>query len=214
MQTVADEAGTNKMMLHYYFRSKHQLFDVIFEEDYKELIAPLGAILRNPELHVEEQIVTFVRRYHETMMAHPKFPLFMMHEFSKNPQRLLDLAKKVMPVSKDDEPDHPKLSATTFMDQVDQGVREGKYNEDVDSSHLAVSLTGMCIYPFVSRIGVQSAYRLTDEQYQEFLEKRKEEVISHTFRILMKPEYYQLWKDSKQVPVKTDFGKQKESVSE
>ncbi len=193
MQAIADEAGINKMMLHYYFRSKQHLFDVIFEEDYTNLMAPLAVILRNPELHVEEQIITFCRRYHETMIEHPRLPLFLIHEFAKNPHRILELAQKAIPVSKSDEPAHPQLSATTFMDQIGDGIEKGHYN-DIDPRQLAVSMLGMCTHAFISRISVQTAYEMSDDEYLKFLDERKEQVIDHTFRILMKPDYYQNWK--------------------
>ena len=32
MQDIADEAGINKALLHYYFRSKDKLFETIFAE--------------------------------------------------------------------------------------------------------------------------------------------------------------------------------------
>ena len=32
MQDIADEAGINKALLHYYFRSKEKLFDEIFRK--------------------------------------------------------------------------------------------------------------------------------------------------------------------------------------
>jgi AcrR family transcriptional regulator len=32
MQDIADAAGINKALLHYYFRSKEKLFEVIFRE--------------------------------------------------------------------------------------------------------------------------------------------------------------------------------------
>ena len=190
MQEIADEAGINKMMLHYYFRSKQYLFDVIFKEDYFTLMAPLAVILRNPELHVEEQITTFVRSYHDTMIEHPRLPLFLVHEFAKNPHKVLDMAQKSIPVSKSEETAHPGLSASTFMDQIEEGKARGHYN-DVNARQLAVSMLGMCTHAFISRISIQTAYEMTDEQYTEFLEERKEEVIDHTFRILMKPAYYE-----------------------
>lgn len=194
MQEIADEAGINKMMLHYYFRSKQHLFDVIFEEDYSTLMAPLAVILRNPDLHVEEQIVTFVRGYHETMIDHPRLPLFLVHEFAKNPHKVLEMTQKAIPVSKSEEPAHPRLSATTFMDQVEEGKARGHYNDDVDARQLAVSMLGMCTHAFISRISVQTAYEMTDEQYLKFLDERKGHVIDHTFRIIMKPDYYKKWK--------------------
>nr|MBP6793720.1 helix-turn-helix transcriptional regulator [Saprospiraceae bacterium] len=32
MQDIADEASINKAMLHYYFRNKQQLFDIILDD--------------------------------------------------------------------------------------------------------------------------------------------------------------------------------------
>jgi TetR/AcrR family transcriptional regulator len=204
MQEIANEAGINKMMLHYYFRSKQHLFDVIFEEDYSTLMAPLAVLLRDPELHVEEQIVRFVRGYHETMIEHPRLPLFLVHEFAKNPHKILEMAQKSIPVSKSEEPAHPRLSATTFMDQIEEGKIRGHYNE-VDSRQVAVSMLGMCTHAFISRISVQTAYEMTDEEYEKFLEERKEQVIDHTFRILMKPDYYKKWEKK--------YQKEKENTS-
>ena len=38
MQDIADTAGINKALLHYYFRSKDQLFEAIFKEALQQLI--------------------------------------------------------------------------------------------------------------------------------------------------------------------------------
>ena len=37
MQTIADEAGINRAMLHYYFRNKEKLFEVIFIDAMSEM---------------------------------------------------------------------------------------------------------------------------------------------------------------------------------
>ena len=38
MQEIADRAGINKALLHYYFRSKDKLFDAVFQDIIKEII--------------------------------------------------------------------------------------------------------------------------------------------------------------------------------
>ena len=38
MQDIADEANINKAMLHYYFRNKKQLFEIIFEEKLHKIL--------------------------------------------------------------------------------------------------------------------------------------------------------------------------------
>ena len=45
MQEIADEAGINKAMLHYYFRSKKKLFEVIFNEAIGEMIPHITNII-------------------------------------------------------------------------------------------------------------------------------------------------------------------------
>ena len=38
MQGIADEAGINKSLLHYYFRSKDKLFSRVFSEAFNDII--------------------------------------------------------------------------------------------------------------------------------------------------------------------------------
>ena len=39
MQEIADEAGINKALLHYYYRSKQLLFEAVFKSDFL-MLAP------------------------------------------------------------------------------------------------------------------------------------------------------------------------------
>ncbi len=49
MQEIADEAGINKSLLHYYFRSKEGLFDQIFLEAFKDFWPSIEWIAQNEE---------------------------------------------------------------------------------------------------------------------------------------------------------------------
>src|ERR1043165_5654888 len=44
MQEIADEAGVNKALLHYYFRSKERLAAAVFERVARGLFARLGMV--------------------------------------------------------------------------------------------------------------------------------------------------------------------------
>ena len=39
MQDIADEAGINKALLHYYFRKKENLFDRVFQETLQSFVS-------------------------------------------------------------------------------------------------------------------------------------------------------------------------------
>ena len=45
MQEIADEAGINKALLHYYFRSKNKLFGEIFNDAFNQLVPRIGEII-------------------------------------------------------------------------------------------------------------------------------------------------------------------------
>src|SRR6185437_7301913 len=47
MQDIADEAGINKALLHYYFRSKEKLFEMIFAEAAEKLFPKINAIFES-----------------------------------------------------------------------------------------------------------------------------------------------------------------------
>ncbi len=46
MQDIADAAGINKALLHYYFRSKEKLFETIFKEAVQGFLPRVNQILQ------------------------------------------------------------------------------------------------------------------------------------------------------------------------
>ncbi|MEZ5028147.1 MAG: helix-turn-helix domain-containing protein [Ferruginibacter sp.] len=40
MQDIANQAGHNKALLHYYFTSKNKLFDIVFEQEIEVFFSP------------------------------------------------------------------------------------------------------------------------------------------------------------------------------
>ena len=87
MQEIADRAGINKAMLHYYFRSKDRLFQTVF-------VAALGRILPHvveplaSDLPLGLKIRRFVETYIDQLQRHPKIPGFVITELNRHPERL------------------------------------------------------------------------------------------------------------------------------
>src|ERR1700746_3632850 len=66
MQDIADEAGINKAMLHYYFRSKEKLFERIFMELSQRFFPRLIMIFESDE-NLFKKIEMFVVEYIDQM---------------------------------------------------------------------------------------------------------------------------------------------------
>ena len=62
MQEIADKAGINKAMLHYYYRSKQLLFEAVFKHAFLLLAPQLNKIL-NDDSNIEDKIRNFTFNY-------------------------------------------------------------------------------------------------------------------------------------------------------
>ena len=89
MQDIADEAGINKALLHYYFRSKQKLFEVIFAAAAQKLFTKINFIFES-DMPLFEKIEHFTEEYITVMMESPYLPLFVLNELSQDSQAFLN----------------------------------------------------------------------------------------------------------------------------
>src|ERR1700751_5008479 len=85
MQDIADEAGINKAMLHYYFRSKEKLFEGIFSELSQQFFPKLVLIFESEE-SIFRKIEMFVSEYIDQMSRTPYLPIFVLNEINRQPE--------------------------------------------------------------------------------------------------------------------------------
>ena len=166
MQEIADEAGINKAMLHYYFRSKEKLFKVIFEEIAMGLLPKLGAALEG-EGTVLEKFEKVIRIYIGIIQKNPYIPMFILHELSQNRTEFVNSMKKK--VTK-----FPNLPA--FFGQIMEEQMEGKI-KDVPPLHLLLNVMGMVIFPFLARPVVTNLLDMPTEQFDLVLNDRADVVV-------------------------------------
>jgi AcrR family transcriptional regulator len=88
MQDIADEAGINKALLHYYFRSKEKLFEQIFKELSFQFLPRVNAIFES-DRPLFEKIEMFCGEYISKMIENPFIPLFIVNEMNKQPDVFL-----------------------------------------------------------------------------------------------------------------------------
>jgi TetR/AcrR family transcriptional regulator len=161
-QDIADEAGINKAMLHYYFHTKDQLFESVFREALVDIFPQIIKILNGDE-PLEEKIEKFVHEYMDLLLAHPYLPGFVLHEITSNPEGLKKLITSELHFTPD-----------KFLMQYQQGVREGLYIEMAPQQFM-ISLLGICVFPFVAKPMIQIFFGIDDGAFGEFIEERKRE---------------------------------------
>ena len=82
MQEIADKAGINKSLLHYYYRSKDKLFGAVFQFAFSKFGPNLIKIIGEGN-DVFEVIETFIDKYLDVISKNPFIPMFILNEVNK-----------------------------------------------------------------------------------------------------------------------------------
>ena len=76
MQDIANHAGINKALLHYYFRTKDQLFNKVFEMIAGKMFRKFAPVF-DENLSLEEKIRFFFRAHISFLQENPRLPAFI-----------------------------------------------------------------------------------------------------------------------------------------
>lgn len=165
MQDIADEAGINKAMLHYYFRNKDKMFEMIFVLSIQKMVPTINQVLDSDD-DLFEKIRKFVNAYTTKLSENPYLPLFIVNELSKNPEKLL----KLMITSAQDKPHF-----VNFISEIQLAVDRGQIKK-ISPVNLFINIMSMCIYPYLAKPMMQMFLQMDELQYSIMLEQRKNEV--------------------------------------
>lgn len=164
MQEIADLAGMNKGLLHYYFRSKEKLFQRVFDEMLGQFVPKLNIIFES-DLPLFEKIECFVNDYIDVLIANPYLPSFVLHELNQNPDAFVD---KVL--NSKNKPNPIKL-----MMQIQLEVQLGKIRP-TEPMQLVLNMMSMCVFPFLGKPIFQRILNISHEDYLTLMELRKKEI--------------------------------------
>lgn len=96
MMSIAARAGVSHSMLHYYFRSKEKLFQMVFDEKSKLIIGILE-VIHDKGLSFKEIINQFVQNQFNLMRENDRFAWFMIDELIHNKENLIKILEIVKP---------------------------------------------------------------------------------------------------------------------
>jgi TetR/AcrR family transcriptional regulator len=168
MQEIANQAGINKALLHYYFRSKENLFDAVFSEVASHLFPAVLQLLES-DLAIKEKISFFVKIYLKAVLENPYIPTFVINTLNTNPDRFLKYIKK------------SGINPLALQKQIDNEAALGHIRK-IKAEHLFVNIIAMCLFPFVARPIVQSIFLMSDEDYATYLESRQTEITDFVLK--------------------------------
>jgi TetR/AcrR family transcriptional regulator len=169
MQDIADVAGINKALLHYYFRSKDKLFEKVFDAKIQGFFPQVGEVFNQDILFIDK-IHFFIEGYIRLLCRNPYLPLFVLNT-----------------VNNKDKSEFIKKMPTGFALKVVQSymtdLQKGKVKE-INPAQFVMSIMGMCVFPFLAKPILLDMFKADNATFDSLMEERIQELKMYVKLIL------------------------------
>lgn len=160
MQEIANEAGINKALLHYYFRTKQKLFEAIFKNVFKQIFPNLKAFIIS-DMPIEDKLGIFIEKYISLLLKNPFLPTFILKEINRDPEFLASIMKS--------QGVNPMEVIQMFEKEMEAGTIC-----KMDPRDLMINILGLSIFPFAAKPLMNIMFFDNGKKdYNDFLVKRK-----------------------------------------
>ncbi|HOJ38271.1 MAG TPA: helix-turn-helix domain-containing protein [Ignavibacteriales bacterium] len=171
MQEIADKAGINKALLHYYFRKKELLFKEVFKMALIDFIPNIQQIMVSDK-PLKTKIKIFVESYIDMLQKNPYLPNFIINELSRRPENLLSIIKEL------------GLNPTLMIKSFEMSMKEAGVKLYL-VKHLLINILSMCIFPVVAKPIISNfLFDNNTANYEAFIKQRKKFVYEFIIKAL------------------------------
>jgi TetR/AcrR family transcriptional regulator len=169
MQHIADRAGVNKALLHYYYRNKEKLYTKIFKIVYKKFYAEFIKLI-NADRPFLEILQSFIPTYMNLLNKNPKIPLFIMKELSEGGKTIRNVLMNTI----EEEISEAKQFESLIQKAIDRGEIVS-----LDPAQLIATIIGSCLFFFIAE-PIFTTLVTTEKQFdrEKFIKERQQAIFT------------------------------------
>ncbi|MDR0547144.1 MAG: TetR/AcrR family transcriptional regulator [Dysgonamonadaceae bacterium] len=173
---IADEAGINHAMLHYYFRTKETLFNRIFEEKVNQLLHSFVITLDDNQPFLEN-IKNCIEKHFEFLEKQPGLPFFVFREVIQDKAKKDFIKQKIM------------MSGIPVFQKLNQAIQTEIAKEairPVSAQDLVINLGSLNVFAFIAAQMLFDISNGITPECKSFLDSRKQnnvDVIINSLKI-------------------------------
>jgi TetR/AcrR family transcriptional regulator len=161
MQDIATHAGINKALLHYYFRTKDQLFAKVFEKIAGRMFSKFAPVF-DENIPIEEKIRFFFNAHISFMKDNPRLPGFILNEINRNPARIKKLLSTI---------EFGKIWALLSEQHKDELYKYNITQENLPQ--IMTTIASMSVFPFAARGILEGVFQNMGVDFDKYIEERK-----------------------------------------
>lgn len=164
---IAREAGCNQALVHYYFRTKEQLFIRIFEESSRFFVDAEESTGENFDLFLEK-LTRKIEAHFDIIAQNPKIPFLIINEITTNPQRIKALHKSIG--------EYPASIIRKVNEELEEAIAQGEVRP-ITVLDLILTVLSLNVLPQLLRPILEEVMPLPPEEVQKLIARRKEENV-------------------------------------
>ena len=162
---IAKEAGVTHAMLHYYYRTKENLFSIVFQNKVKILANSFFSVVSKGKSFTE--IVRLAIEQHFSFIkSNPKLGLFIINEINSSEKNNKIWSEIAVPIFSN--------VIDSIRELIDIEVEKGTIRP-INPFDFVLTVISLNIFPFIAQPLLKDLNHFSDEELELFFENRKQE---------------------------------------
>ena len=174
---IAKEAGVNHALLHYYFRTKENLFNKIYEQKVAQLPESFS-INVDDDISFLDKLKKVIESHFDFLSKNPKLPLFIIREIVLDKERKAFILNNIFPIGKE--------VFQNFKNVINKEIQKGAIRQ-VNTTDLLLNIASVNVFTFVAaQIFFDMDVETDNEKMKTFFDERKKnnvELIINSIKI-------------------------------
>ena len=174
--SIAKAAGVTHAMLHYYFRTKEQLFERFIDKKMSEVVPLLTHLFGNSDLPLVERIEETISVHFDFVATNPDLPRFLINEILPYKERCDLFYSKV-------------ANFLYFFNNLQREVNEAAARGEVEQFNVLLlfqSILSLNIFPSLMANMIENLMSNNRQSMKEIFAQRKAENIELIMRRIKK----------------------------
>ena len=167
---IASKAGCNQALVHYYFRTKANLFNKILESKISFMVSAFDYIDKN-ELSFTENLTKTIEMHFDALTKDKKLPIFVLNEIKNNDNNnVLDIIREIF---------RNKISfLLTKLDAILQEEIKAKRIREISALDLVLTIVSLNIFVFLAYPIVDYVLSVNEKGVELIIQQRKKEIVN------------------------------------
>ena len=172
---IAKEVGCNQALVHYYFRTKDNLFNVIFEQKFKTFFQGVFEMRTMGNLSFQDKLRHIIETHFDLLRKNPKMPALILNELSRRPDQLEVLREKLHSL--------PEQLFAELEKDLQVEIEQGNIR-DISLMDILVSMLSLNIALFILMPVAEKILKINEIQKEFMIMHRRSENVEFILKSL------------------------------